>query len=542
MKETISDTSAGTTLNLTIEPASRSRLLKRAGWLALLLGLESAVYYFTHVPEPYRILLMRWGLLSVAFFSVLGYSKVRAWLGMLSREAVLPPVSHLFLCLHALTMGLFLFLSSTAMKGVLPAENPVLSSFLWLVTGLIGVAFAGLIFAPGRFWSLLIKSDGRLWICSTLAAGVAVSASRPLWDSFGIDLTFGLVKQILHPLLRGIYADPLSHVIGNEQFAVRVDSSCSGWEGLGLVAIFSLVVLWLGRNEYRFPQAFVLIPVSLALIFGLNSIRIASLVLIGAHGYPDVAIRGFHSQAGWIAFSLVAVTVSLLAPRIRWLRTDPVADGPPVTAYYPNPAIPFLLPFAVVLTAGMVSVAASAGFEWLYPIRLIAAATVLWLYRKQYGFLRWKPGWLPLLAGAIAFAVWVFLEPAQHSLGNLDQGLAKLSPLNKAAWLTLRTIAAVVTVPIAEELAFRGFLFRRMIAAEFECVEFTRFSYLAIIVSSVAFGLLHGQRWIAGTIAGALYACAMLRRGQLSDAVAAHATTNALLAGWVLIGGNWYFW
>jgi CAAX prenyl protease-like protein len=81
-----------------------------------------------------------------------------------------------------------------------------------------------------------------------------------------------------------------------------------------------------------------------------------------------------------------------------------------------------------------------------------------------------------------------------------------------------------------------------MIAAEFECVEFTRFSYLAIIVSSVAFGLLHGQRWIAGTIAGALYACAMLRRGQLSDAVAAHATTNALLAGWVLIGGNWYFW
>jgi hypothetical protein len=34
----------------------------------------------------------------------------------------------------------------------------------------------------------------------------------------------------------------------------------------------------------------------------------------------------------------------------------------------------------------------------------------------------------------------------------------------------------------------------------------------------------------------------MVRRGSIGDAVVAHATTNALLAVWVLWGGNWQFW
>jgi len=39
-----------------------------------------------------------------------------------------------------------------------------------------------------------------------------------------------------------------------------------------------------------------------------------------------------------------------------------------------------------------------------------------------------------------------------------------------------------------------------------------------------------------------LYAGAFLRRGKIGDAVIAHATTNALLAGLVLFSGRWYLW
>jgi CAAX prenyl protease-like protein len=100
----------------------------------------------------------------------------------------------------------------------------------------------------------------------------------------------------------------------------------------------------------------------------------------------------------------------------------------------------------------------------------------------------------------------------------------------------------VITVPIAEELAFRGFLLRRLVAEKFEDVDFGTLKWPAIIISSLAFGLMHGNRWIEGSLAGGLYAAVMIRRRSLTDAVVAHATTNALIAALVLGGGRWDLW
>ena len=97
-------------------------------------------------------------------------------------------------------------------------------------------------------------------------------------------------------------------------------------------------------------------------------------------------------------------------------------------------------------------------------------------------------------------------------------------------------------MPIAEELAFRGFLIRRVMSADFQTRGIREYTYVALLISSLAFGLMHGDRWIAGTAAGLLYAAAMLKRGRIGDAVVAHATTNALLAVWVLAGGRWDLW
>jgi hypothetical protein len=58
----------------------------------------------------------------------------------------------------------------------------------------------------------------------------------------------------------------------------------------------------------------------------------------------------------------------------------------------------------------------------------------------------------------------------------------------------------------------------------------------------LTFGVLHGDRWLVGTIAGVAYTAALLRRRSIGDAVAAHATSNALIAGWVLMGGHWQLW
>jgi CAAX prenyl protease-like protein len=109
-----------------------------------------------------------------------------------------------------------------------------------------------------------------------------------------------------------------------------------------------------------------------------------------------------------------------------------------------------------------------------------------------------------------------------------------------AVWLIFRVLGSVITVPIAEELAFRGYVLRRLISPDFDKTS-PRFTWLSFLLSSFLFGALHG-RWPAGTVAGMFYAWAMYRRGKVTDAIIAHATTNALIAAEVLIFGNWNLW
>ena len=74
------------------------------------------------------------------------------------------------------------------------------------------------------------------------------------------------------------------------------------------------------------------------------------------------------------------------------------------------------------------------------------------------------------------------------------------------------------------------------------CKRFVaRFTWLSFVVSSIAFGLLHG-RWLAGTVARMAYAAALYRRGRIGEAVYAHMTTDALIAGYVLWSGRWSLW
>jgi CAAX prenyl protease-like protein len=140
--------------------------------------------------------------------------------------------------------------------------------------------------------------------------------------------------------------------------------------------------------------------------------------------------------------------------------------------------------------------------------------------------------------------MWMALEFSRADTvheGALRAGLATLPGGWAAVWLSLRVIGSVVTVPVAEELAFRGYLLRRLIAADFESVSVRQFSWIALLGSSLAFGAMH-DRLLAGTLAGVAYALVFRRRGELCDAVVAHATTNALIAAYVLAAGAWSLW
>src|SRR5262249_48518838 len=140
------------------------------------------------------------------------------------------------------------------------------------------------------------------------------------------------------------------------------------------------------------------------------------------------------------------------------------------------------------------------------------------------------------------FVLWIALIPS--AIGEpsaLRDGLAHLSPAWTAIWLIFRIAGATVTVPLAEELAFRGYLLRRLQSSDWRDLSPRAFTWIWLLISSFLFGVMHGA-WLAGTLAGLAYAFAVLRRGQLMDAVLAHAVTNALLAAYVLATGAWALW
>ena len=112
----------------------------------------------------------------------------------------------------------------------------------------------------------------------------------------------------------------------------------------------------------------------------------------------------------------------------------------------------------------------------------------------------------------------------------------------RAAWIGCRITAAVIIVPIAEELAYRGYLMRRIVAREFTAVAWRSVSWPAIMLSAAAFGITHGSFWFPGILAGLVYGLVAARTGKIGEAIAAHAASNALIAMQVLLFGRWQLW
>jgi exosortase E/protease (VPEID-CTERM system) len=501
--------------------------------------------------------LIEIAIVFVSLLVAIGYARSKAAYQQVSTDLLKIPLSWPLLGWHVASLVVFLGLSLIPTSGRSSLEGFAVAS-LWYVTGFLAIAFAACAFVPPGAALRLVRPTGYAWVYALAAALIArqLIIYTTLWNgavwnpAIGLswkpasDLTFSLVQMLLRLVLPNVIADRSSMSIGTPEFHVEILPWCTGFEGVALMLVFSVAWLAFFRREYRFPQALALIPAGMAVIWVSNVLRIWALILIGVAGAPNVAVNGFHSQAGWIAFNCIAVSFVVLSRRFAWftgVRRERVRVE--VSAAH-NPTAAYLMPFVVVMAAGMFATAASAGFEWLYPLRVFAAAVTLWYFRSKYSELDWRFGWFSALAGIAVLALWLGLD--RFSSGSVESsigpGLAAFPAAGRITWLVFRTIGAVVTVPIAEELAFRGFLIRRVRSADFESLNPRQWTYLSILVSSVAFGLLHGDRWLAGSLAGLIYAAAFLRRGRIGDAVFAHALTNALLAAWVMWSGRWYLW
>jgi uncharacterized protein len=183
---------------------------------------------------------------------------------------------------------------------------------------------------------------------------------------------------------------------------------------------------------------------------------------------------------------------------------------------------------------------------WIFPLQTLSCAALLFYFRRDYpiGSVR-----RPLFTVTVALAVFLLWIAPQQFL-HFPPRLVGFNPEALAGsrvwfWVTLilRFARLVVVVPLVEEIFWRGFLLRYLIAEQIETVAIGTFSWISFIVVSVAFCISHSRPdWPAALLTGAIYNLVAYRTKSLSSCILAHALTNLALGLWIISTRQWGFW
>ncbi len=535
--------------------------LRRWVWLVLI-ALAEVVWLAIRIEAPSTGFLSYTKGFPSIFVTSLVVVTLLGWAGARARLLSFPTFQNIphnpwpMILAHAGAFAAFFWVTIALMED--PGAVSHLTVFwvlAWVATGIGAGVFWSLALMPARAWIRLARESS-----SFLSAGIIIIAaswilgflSNRAWEPLQ-GPTLLAVQWVLQLLQQEVICQPAGHLVGTAQFSISIYPACSGYEGIGLIAVFLGTYFWLFRRRLRFPQAFILLPLGVLIIWLLNAIRVASLIMVGTYVSPEIALGGFHSQTGWIAFIAVALGMVAVTQKKSFFAAKPT--GLKAKAREGNPTAAYLAPLMALLAVTMLTGMFSSGFDWPYPARVIVTGAAIWFFwreKRQYSNLatqqlRKIAGWWSAGAvgiGAAVFVLWVGLEWTMDNSGSpssIAKSLWEMPAGWAATWIIFRVLGSVVTAPIAEELAFRGYLLRRLIFADFERLSSLRFTWISFLVSSILFGALHG-RWLAGTVAGMFYAWAMYRRGRVGDAIIAHAVTNALIAAQVLVFGHFSLW
>jgi CAAX prenyl protease-like protein len=207
------------------------------------------------------------------------------------------------------------------------------------------------------------------------------------------------------------------------------------------------------------------------------------------------------------------------------------------------PFVAFIALFALDLLPWPAKIQAK---YFIYPLQTLVCAGLLWRYWRLYEFNGIKNIGFTIGIGILVCVLWIapqaFLGLAPRTEGFNPNVFAD-SPLLYWSNLALRFLRLVVIVPLIEELFWRGFMLRYLIGSPVDKVPFGKFTWLSFLVVSVGFMLEHQTAdYAAALITGGLYNWVAYHTKSQGSCVLAHAVTNLLLGGYIMVSGQWGFW
>jgi uncharacterized protein len=206
-----------------------------------------------------------------------------------------------------------------------------------------------------------------------------------------------------------------------------------------------------------------------------------------------------------------------------------------------------VVPFAVF--AGLTMIQGrfgETGQYWIYAVKTVIAAYLLWLMRRQVQELKWKLSWEAVLTGVLVFVAWVGLDGLYPTMSARAGLFNPLHTYGQGAFLGVmfvgvRIVGSTLIVPMLEEVFYRSFLYRYIIQVQFLKIPLGRFDWKSFLFVGVAFGISHFE-WLPGILCAFAYQALVWRKDRLGDALTAHAITNLLLGIWVVARGDYLFW
>jgi len=188
-----------------------------------------------------------------------------------------------------------------------------------------------------------------------------------------------------------------------------------------------------------------------------------------------------------------------------------------------------------------------ASLYWVYVVKTFLGAWVLWEVRPFVPEMRWSISWEAVVVGVAIFGLWVGLDGLYPRLAEAGAGANPFHQFGAgsfAAWayIVVHITGMSIVVPPVEEIFYRSFLYRYLVKIDFRAMPLNQFHTLSFVVTSVLFGLMHPEDWLAGIVCGLAYQWLVIRKNRLGDAMSAHAITNFLLGVYIVWNGTWHFW
>ena len=222
------------------------------------------------------------------------------------------------------------------------------------------------------------------------------------------------------------------------------------------------------------------------------------------------------------------------------------------------PAEPaYILPMATFLAfiwLGTKGADTGHGNTWYpaaYVARVVVVGLMLICFRHAYTKIRWNGWWLGVIVGVVGIFQWVgmqhwleahfdFFKPSPGFF-NPDEFFK--DPRARIGFECVRLVGAVLVVPFMEELFWRDYCWRTIIAPnDFKLARVGEWDWKAFVIVPLIFALVHGNWWLTAIGWAAMIGALLLYTKSLGACIIAHATTNLLLGAWVLYSRQWSLW